>query len=207
MRTVMFHQQRAYIDTIDTARRETRELERIVRSAAGGDRTAWADIVRRFAPRLRAIARMHRLGSDEAEDVAQTAFLRLVVHIGRLQEPSKVGAWLEVTARNESRRVLRGDRRLQSSTEPLAATDDSASPEDVVLERERRAVLVAATDRLSARQRELARLLLDESKPSYGEIAARLGIPIGSIGPTRARLLEGLRNDPDLVAFAGPERC
>src|SRR4051794_34157424 len=80
---------------------EAGELDRAVRAATAGDRVAWKAIVSRFSARVRNVARRHRLGSSDVDDVMQTTWLRLLQPIGQLREPAAVGAWLETTARRE----------------------------------------------------------------------------------------------------------
>jgi RNA polymerase sigma factor (sigma-70 family) len=78
-----------------------------VRLARTGDPEAWSEIVRGFEDMLRAVAAAHRLPSADAADVVQTTWLRLAENLDRLQDPSRVGAWLATTARRECLRTLR----------------------------------------------------------------------------------------------------
>jgi hypothetical protein len=83
------------------------DLERVVSAAAAGDETAVAELVDRFAVRIRAVARAHRLDTHDVEDVMQTTCLRLLQCVDTIRNPSAIGAWLETTARRESLRVLK----------------------------------------------------------------------------------------------------
>jgi DNA-directed RNA polymerase specialized sigma24 family protein len=121
-------------------------------------------------------------------------------HVGSISDPKAIGAWLETTARHESLRVLESHRR-EEATENEALPELPAPPEpDPVQEAERMAALGAALHKLPARHAALMRMLIAEPAPSYAEISAALGMPIGSIGPIRARSLARLRRDPALTA-------
>jgi RNA polymerase sigma factor (sigma-70 family) len=142
------------------------------------------------------IARGHRLGDADASDVAQTVWLRLVESLPRLREPAAVGGWLATTARNESLRLLRrAGREVVEADLGLESTpaDDSYSPEAVVEAGERRELVRRALDDLSPRCRTLLRALAFSPDDSYADISAALDMPVGSIGPTRGRCLDRLR--------------
>jgi RNA polymerase sigma factor (sigma-70 family) len=179
------------------------EVARLVRAAADGDSGAWKVIVERFSGLVWAVARGHCPNSADAADVFQTTWLRLVEHLDRFANPEHVGSWLATTARRESFRVAR------TSTRTLPAADDSLvsfghvehhSPEQAVLEAEQ-AMLDSQRTRqvwhafreLPARCQQLLRVLMATPPPSYAEVAAGLDMPIGSIGPSRARCLDRLR--------------
>jgi RNA polymerase sigma factor (sigma-70 family) len=138
-----------------------------------------------------AIARGHGLGDADAADVAQTTWLRLVEQIDHLRNPGRVGAWLAVTARREAVRVARCTWH-QGQVRPLshlAASDPG--PEHVCADRERLTEVIAAIHTLPALCRKVLRLFA--VSPTYADVAAALGIPVGSVGPTRARCLGSLR--------------
>jgi RNA polymerase sigma factor (sigma-70 family) len=167
-----------------------------MRLAALGDRGAWNVLVEEFQGLLRAIARAHRLADADAADVAQTTWLRLVENLDRLQDRSRVGAWLATTARRECLRTLRASaRELQAEEAPERAEGDIASIDGGLLEAERATALWSAFGRLPARDQALLRMLIADPQPSYEEIGAALEMPIGSIGPTRGRALDRLRRE------------
>lgn len=170
----------------------------LVRAAADGDQAAWDDLVKRFSGLVWSIARAHRLGPADAADVSQTAWLRLVENLGRIRDPERVGAWLGTTTRNECLRVIRRSGRqvptdLDAGPE-LEADEVAAPPPDAgLLAGERDARLWRAFAAISERCQVLLRLLITDPPPSYEEVGDILDMPLGSIGPTRARCLEHLR--------------
>ena len=174
----------------------------LVRAASEGDRAAWDALVERYTPMLWGIARGHRLDAHAAGDVVQTSWLRLVEHLDRLQEPDHVGAWLATTARRETLRVLRLAAR-QTPTEPdeLPEPLPGPGPDARTLVAERDRALAGAFSRLSERCRLLLRLLLAEPTVPYAEIGAALDMPVGSIGPTRARCLAQLRQEAQVAGI------
>ena len=171
-------------------------MARLVASAAAGEERAWSSIVDEFAGLVWAATRAHRLDHADAADVVQTTFVRLVEHLGNLQQPERVGAWLATTARRECLAVLRERARAvplgDALPEPAADEPEHSS---VLFAAERDACLWAAFGRLKRSDRILLRLLMADPAPTYDEIRAALGMPIGSIGPTRARALERLRRE------------
>lgn len=170
----------------------------LVKSASVGDQWAWDALVERYQSRVWAIARAHRLGTADAEDVFQVTFLRLVTHIGTIRDPSRIGAWLATTARHECLRLLRrAGRSLPSDDDAvLDAADPLTPPVDLrLLVGERRVALWKALGRLSAQCQRLLRVLMADPEPSYDEVSKALAMPIGSIGPTRGRCLKHLRRE------------
>jgi RNA polymerase sigma factor (sigma-70 family) len=199
-----------YLDALDQQRHRLAASRRaaaghegltgVVLAAAAHDARAWCTLVERFSTRLRAVARAHRLAAHDAEEVVQTAWLRLLEHIDSIRDPGAVGAWLEVTAIRESRRLLRNAQREMPA--PPDTLEEPAVPpvaEPSLVAGECRAALESALDRLSRGQRQLLRALFAEDAPSYAAIAAQLEMPVGGIGPTRARSIARLRSDEVLM--------
>jgi RNA polymerase sigma factor (sigma-70 family) len=181
----------------------TTDVGALVRAAAGGDQQAWSVLVDRYAKLVWAIARNHRLCADDASEVSQTTWLRLSEHIDRLQDPSKVGGWLATTARHESLRVLRAAGRQIPMSDDMPELDGPAVEiDDALLRSERDSLLWLAFSHLPARDQALLRLLVSDPMPSYEEISAAMGMPVGSVGPTRARCLERLRREAAVVELA-----
>jgi RNA polymerase sigma factor (sigma-70 family) len=177
-------------------RRDAAEVTRLVRAATSGDHSAWNALVEEFGGLVWAVARAHRLSDADAADVVQATWLRLVENLDALREADRIGAWLATTARREALRVLRAAQRQVPTGEDFAdQPDEHVEPASELMSEERDAGLWRAFGRLSARDQALLRLLTADPMPHYQEIAAALDMPIGSIGPTRARALERLRRE------------
>lgn len=177
-------------------------LSRLVDRAAAGDEHAWQGLVDELGGLVWAVTRAHRLGDADAGDVAQTTWLRLVEHLDRLDDPARVGAWLATTARRECLGVLRRSARTVPHGDELPEPADDAPTHDAaLLTQERDATLWRAFARLGERDRALLRILMADPAPSYEEIGAALGMPIGSIGPTRARALQRLRREVERLGL------
>jgi len=174
----------------------TDPLATLVPAAREGDQHAWNAIVDRFLPLVGAIIRRHRLSEADGDDVSQTVWLRLVEHLDALREPDALPGWIRTTTRNECLRLLAIRGRVRpvdpQDNGGLDAVAADVADEDL-LAAERRQALREALAELPAGRRDLLLLLLTDPPLAYEEISARLGIPIGSIGPTRARALEQLR--------------
>lgn len=182
---------------------EPEEIADLVRAAAGGDTAAWTAIVKHFSGLVWSITRGYRLASHDAADVFQTTWLRLAEHLDRIASPERLGAWLATTARRESLRVARASARTipaQDGTLIGLGHVDDHTPEQTVLDAEqamldseRARQLWRAFRELSDRCQQLLRVLMASPPPAYAEVGAALGMPVGSIGPSRARCLDQLR--------------
>jgi RNA polymerase sigma factor (sigma-70 family) len=171
-----------------------RDLTRLVRAAADGDDAAWRELVSRYGSLVWSVARSYRLSQADGADVVQCTWLKLVRHLGRLKNPEALGAWLVTTARRECLRVL------DVSKHQIPFGDDLPEPpagdtwlDDELLRAERDSILWRAVSLLRPEDQALVRMLASDPPASYAEIGAALDMPIGSIGPTRARCLERLR--------------
>jgi RNA polymerase sigma factor (sigma-70 family) len=181
-------------------------LERVLCDAAAGDERAWTVLHDRYGTRVRAVARSYRLAPQDVDDVAQTTWLRLLEHIRSVRDASAIGAWLETTARRESLRLLRGTKRERPTDDAMLVDQPTeAIAERRLVSAERRTALDAAMRQLPSRQRRLLAEIFAEPEASYTQISESLGMPIGSIGPTRARSLARLREDPDLLRVIGED--
>ena len=178
-----------------------RELALLGRSAVAGDERSFARLVARFDRSLRAIARTYRLRGWDVDDVIQCTWIQFLEHGRALREPAAVGGWLATTARRHCLRLLQSSVREVLDDDPASETCDDGRLDDEILAVERRTALDASLARLTDRQRDLMTLLLDEPDLSYEEVGRRLGLPIGSIGPTRARSLARLSCDMQLRAL------
>jgi RNA polymerase sigma factor (sigma-70 family) len=184
------------VESIDTRADRSQDVASWVSAAESGDKAAWQKLVDRFAPTVWAVARGHRLSAADAADVSQTTWLRLVEHLGRIEQPERVGAWLATTARRESLRVLRLSGRQVPNGDDfehvLDVREDTARDE-VLISDHRAAIVTDLVAKLPVRSQTLLRLLSADTPLSYKEISEALDMPIGSIGPTRARALDRLK--------------
>lgn len=179
------------------------EVAALVQAASTGDAKAWESLVARLSPLLRATARSYRLSPADVEDVVQSAWTSAFIHIGSLREPQAIGGWMMVTTRREALRMIeRRSREIPVDDAGALEEGLTSMPETTLFADEQRAAVHAAIERLPDHQRHLIRALYDEMEPSYDEIAASLGLPVGSIGPTRQRALARLRRDRNLAVVA-----
>jgi RNA polymerase sigma factor (sigma-70 family) len=171
------------------------EIARVVHAAAGGDEAAWAELVRRFARLVLSTARSFRLSPEEMEDVSQTTWLLLALHVRTLRDPEAVSGWLVTTAKRESLRLLRHRHREQPVDSDDLDVQDRASPgvDEEVLREELRGQVRRAFALLSDQCQRLLRMLMADPPRSYHDVRESLGMPLGSIGPVRARCLDRLR--------------
>jgi RNA polymerase sigma factor (sigma-70 family) len=172
------------------------EVAQVVRAAAAGDPAAWDVLVGRYVALLWHIAFRHGLSEWDAADVVQTTWLRLFENIDDVREPARVGSWLSTTAQRESlRHVAHRQRFVPSDDESTFDDRDRLQPplDEALIVREQAAHAQAAVATLPATWRSLLELMTQDPQPSYEEISAELGLPIGSIGPTRGRCVRRLR--------------
>lgn len=181
-------------------------LTDLIDRAGGGDQQAWRDLVNRYANLVWSVARSHRLDHADAADVCQTTWLRLAEHVSSLRDPSRLPGWLATTARRESLRVIAGRRRETPGTLPDEPDPDpAAGPETLVLIEDRDNRLWQAFGGLTERCQQLLRILSSAPELSYAEVGVVLGIPVGSIGPTRGRCLDTLRRRLTAADFTGSD--
>jgi RNA polymerase sigma factor (sigma-70 family) len=167
----------------------------LLAEARAGRTEALAELVPELSPMLWHVARSAGLSAADAEDVVQQAWLRLVSHLDQLSQPGSVASWLVTTTRREAwRRRSAGRRQFPAEQDWLADQPDRDpdAAEQAVLDEERRE-LWAALAQLSPRCQQLLRIVAFVPRPDYDAVAAGLGIPRGSIGPTRGRCLAKLR--------------
>jgi RNA polymerase sigma factor (sigma-70 family) len=168
----------------------------LVARCMDGDEDAWAALVRRHGPVVWTIARRAGLADEDAADVYQTVWRIAVESLPRLRDTGRFPAWIAQTARFQSARAVRticATRRALGRIEPRDTDGAPAEPEIEAVERRRS--VADAMSRVGDRCAHLLRALYFEAaSPDYAEIARRLGMRIGSIGPTRARCLARLRD-------------
>ncbi len=179
---------------------EGAEVARLVAAARAGDEAAWKQLVQGYSGLVWSVIRGVGVYGAEANDVAQTVWLRFVEHLGRLREPERAGAWLATTARNEALRVAKRGARMVPTEDVVAVVDAGAGGQvsaealdRALLAGEQRAVVVEALAVLSEHCRTLLRLLFADPPMAYDDICDVLAMPKGSIGPTRGRCLGHLK--------------
>lgn len=171
---------------------DRQDVAAVVRRAADGDEAAWHRLVEDFSSLVWAVALRQGLGRADAGEAVQMTFLRLVENLATLREPEALGGWLATTARREAWRIARrGGRETLMETEPeVEATEPG--PEERALDGERARAVRAAFAGLPERCARLLELVVVLALP-YSQVASMLDMPMGSIGPTRARCLDRLR--------------
>jgi RNA polymerase sigma factor (sigma-70 family) len=173
------------------------EAAALLDAVRAGDRGAWGIMVERYNPLLFKVVRDYRLAAEDAQDVVQTTWLQFLSHLEAVREPEKVGAWLVTAARRAALQALRRREPEPSKFEDVRDIVDGRqteeSPEAAYLREEQHRLIGEALGDLPPRTQQLLRALLSDDSGDYAEIAKSLGIPIGSIGPSRMRALMLLR--------------
>lgn len=181
----------------------------LVARASTGDATAWDALVDEYIGLVWSVARGYGLCEADCADAVQTTWLRLVEHLDRIHDPSRVGAWLATTTRRECLRLVAHAKRVAPARDADVFEGPDISLRDLdsaLLDAEQAVQIGAALAQLPPRWRELLLLLVADPAPSYEEISQQLRMPIGSIGPTRGRALLRLRSllDGEVSAVAAP---
>jgi RNA polymerase sigma factor (sigma-70 family) len=183
----------------------------LVLAAKKGDGSAWNALVSRYSPLVDSVTRRYRLSGSDAEDVGQVVWLRLFENLPRLRETRALPGWIKTTAKNEALRVLASSSRAEPVdpsvlvTLDLRAADQGMAVDNDLLRVERDRAIWDGLAELAPRQRNLLILLHTEPRASYQEISKTFGMPPGSIGPTRARCLNKLRNTRAVRTFLRSE--
>ena len=187
----------------------TRRSAGLVSRARGGDKQAWDALVERYAPLIWSICRKYRLAYADADDVGQNVWMRLVDQLDKIRDPAALPGWLVTTTRRECWRVSRasyGPLAAASALEVEDLPDELAdTAEQELLAAERHAALHEAFTNLPPAGQQLIALLIADPPLPYAEVSARLGIPVGSIGPTRSRYLDRMRRYPAIAALINAE--
>lgn len=181
------------------------EVGDLVLRAASGDPDAWSALVERFADLVWSVARSVGLSKPDAADVSQTTWLRFCEHVGDLRDPSRAGSWLATTARREAVRLSKlGARHIVADPWSWLEHADAGLGEmgSDLVDKERDMTVQYALAVMPDRCRALLLAAAEDPPVPYERIAARLGLAVGSVGPTRRRCLEQLRR---LVEQLAPE--
>jgi RNA polymerase sigma factor (sigma-70 family) len=178
----------------------------LVARARDGDQRAWTELVDRYAPLVWSICDRYQLSRHDIDDVGQTVWLLLVEQLGNLRQPAALPGWLATTTQRECFRVLRVARRYDCFGSPVDIQMSQDQPalliEPEIIAAELNAALRAAFAELPSRCRQLLSMLIRDPPRSYADISVTLPIPIGSIGPQRARCLDRLRHSRALAALS-----
>jgi RNA polymerase sigma factor (sigma-70 family) len=181
----------------------------LVTRARTGDKRSWDALVERHAPLIWSICRRYRLSRADAEDVGQSVWLRLVDQLDKIRDPAALPGWLVTTTRRECGRVLRVACGPHAAVCALDAenlpAEQAGTAGQELLRAERHTALHEAFTHLPPDGQQLITLLIADPPLSYAEISARLGIPAGSIGPTRGRCLAKMRRYPAIAALINSE--
>lgn len=169
-------------------------LTDLVAAAVAGDRGAWTEIMKRYGAMVRAVAGGFRLQEADAADAVQNTWLRALERLHTVRDPDRLGGWLKTTARRECLALLAAAGRERADDEVGETLVESApGPEAAVLHDEMRRAVREAVDSLSGRRRNLVDVLFFGWPGNYAAASRMIGMPVGSIGPTRARTLRDLR--------------
>ncbi len=175
-------------------------------AASQGDQSSWDALFKQFSPLVRSVVASYRLDHETAADVCQTVWMRVFEHADRIRQPERLGAWMATTARNESLRCIKRLQRARPAGELEEEVDATApSPDELAIDDETLRDALTAFDKLPEDSQKLMRLLVASPPLPYSEIAAKIGRPVGSIGPTRSRCIEALKShmvEPDLAIAA-----
>jgi RNA polymerase sigma factor (sigma-70 family) len=173
----------------------TARMADLLDAAKGGSEEALGQITVELSPMLWHVARAAGLAADDAEDVVQTAWERLLSHLADIRVPQALIGWLVVTTRHEAWRIRSSGRRQRPADQEWLTDlpDHAAGTEEQILLDEQQRALWRAVGRLSAQCQELLRIVAFIPRPDYQSVSAALGMPVGSIGPTRRRCLDKIR--------------
>ena len=204
---------------VDRFGEQTESIVDLVAGALEGDQRCWGVIVERHQAIITAVGRRFRLSGEDADDLSQTVWLRVTENIRRLRDPRALPGWIKTTAEREALALIKTARRTiaydpgtgQHETAPswasVSVIGEPAEVDSRILGEERVQVVRRGLADLVEPQRNLLLMLVSDAQVSYQQISDRLGMPLGSIGPTRARSLRRLRStDAVRSFFADDER-
>lgn len=177
------------------------ELSGLVTLARAGDAEAWTALVERLKGLVWSVVADFNLSPEDRKDVFAAAFCRLVEHLDTIREPEKLPGWMATTARNEARTLLKARARIEVRDEIVEGDSGNAAADERLLDDELHVALRAGFRRLGDGCQRLLRMVASDPPVPYDEIATLLDMPRGSIGPTRQRCLDRLRQTPEMRAF------
>ena len=176
------------------------DVAELITAARQGDEHSWRTLVHQYQPIINSVCRSYRLKSEEAADVSQTVWLKVTQCLGQLREARALPGWIKTTATRVASNVVRARKQLLYVENSIIETNDNVFglatddpvPDGRMLQAERRAAVQRGLATLSERHRALLTLLAADPPIPYKQISERLGVPVGSIGPTRERCLRKL---------------
>jgi RNA polymerase sigma factor (sigma-70 family) len=182
----------------------TNDSAELVGRIRAGDRSAWRELVDRYEPLLQRLARQYRLSGQDIDDAVQLTWLRCLEHIDQVTHADRLCGWLATVCRRECLRLATKRRREialgeQTVSRLVDEGQEELDPGAEMARRDEHDRLSRAITALPERQRLVLIELLKEESRSYLDLSRRLGLPVGSIGPTRQRAIARLRQDPRLA--------
>jgi RNA polymerase sigma factor (sigma-70 family) len=182
-----------------------RPADELLAGVIRGDRAAWDEVVSRHERLVISTALRIGLSRSDAEDAAQLTWLRLWESGRQIRQPERLSSWLVSTARREAVRLAAASNRHVLCADPSGERSRGAAVVDVYpVEQEYDWPIQQALNRLPAPYRTLLRLLSSELELSYSEVAGKMGLPIGSIGPMRMRAIRMLAKTPEFTSGGFP---
>ena len=174
----------------------------LIQACLDGKQGAWDTLVERYQRLVYSVALKSRLSQSDADDVFQTVFISLYRNLAQLKDQDRLSAWLITTTHRESWRVSKRRGKTSSIDDANALEPVSVDPDELVATERQQIVRESLTELGGPCERLLKALFLGADEPAYDEIAKQLGIPVGSIGPTRARCLKKLEQIISKKGFA-----
>ena len=187
---------------------ESADVAELVQSALRCEQAGWNALIHRYAPLVMSVVRRYRLSEADAQDAAQTVWLKLIENLGKIRDPAALPGWIVTTAQREALALIRSRQRFVTvdSIELMVAADgiaaESAGPDAELLRAEEATVIREGLRELKAEQREFLSVVVAEPAIAYKDISRQFNMPTGSIGPTRARHLRKLRETAAVSSYA-----
>ena len=179
--------------------------EELVTAARRREPAAWEELVARYGGMVRGVVASFRLQEADAADAVQMTWLRAFERLDSVRSPDRLGGWLATIANRECLALLRRARwELPDEAVAGDAPAGGPGPEAVVLVDEVRGAVRAAVAALPRRRQQLVHALFYQAEGDYLSLADELGMPVGSIGPTRGRVLRALRGTLEPAGFGAP---
>jgi RNA polymerase sigma factor (sigma-70 family) len=184
--------------------RTDRTVTELIEAARRQDRRAWEELMQRYGNLVRSVVSRYRLQEADAADAVQSTWLRAIEHSDALRDPERLGAWLTTTAGRECLALIRRARRERPDEGILQAqVATGRGPEAQAIAAEESRAVRGAVGGLEPRRRQLVHELFYLPDRDYERVSQSMKMPLGSIGPTRGRVLSSLRSSLDRAGF-GP---